>query len=123
MNASVSHLLKALSLLGAERVRFQILQNGSVQRHTVPVALAAGWSRTGLKLPALSLHELFAAFALVPHQGEYILQVDSGQLTYLPPLPRQPARTVKKPASRLRLKKSLRRRHRTPAHAPHKLAA
>ena len=119
MNTAAAQLLQSLDTLGVQRVRFRILSLGRHLRHTIPVGLSDELPRAGKPLPSLSVPDLFAAYSLPPHKGEYVLDVDDGRLALTPAVPR----TVAKFKGRAKSPSSGRNRRTRLAAAHHKLAA
>ena len=124
MNTSASNILKMLSILGVRSLRFRVLKQQDAHRHTVPVAqLEEDRGGGGHRLATFSVPELFGAYSLTPRKGCYTLEVDAGQLSFVPPKPR--ATKIDDPAPKKRWKPKITRRRTRgkPARASHRLAA
>lgn len=123
MNTAASTLLRSLETLGVLSVRFRVLGLGRQMRHTVPVAISEDQQTSNERLNSLSISDLFNAYALRPRKGDYVLNVEGGQLAYIPPMAPVPSNeiaTLKKHRSK---SKAARGRRRSFASSPHKLAA
>jgi hypothetical protein len=93
MNTSATTLLRALSTVGVRSIRFRLLSQNDVSKHTTPVAVLDEAEGPGQRMPRFSVAELFSAYSLVPRKGEYTLEVEHGQLSYTPPKARQSAKS------------------------------
>ena len=86
------HPSACLDALGIQSIGFRILAHGKSLRHTSPVVVAAE-SDHRPAISRFSVSDLFAAYALAPRKGEYVLNVEDGNLAYLP----EPTETIAKP--------------------------
>jgi hypothetical protein len=95
MNSSASTLLHSLSTVGVRSVRFRILSQNDITKHTTPVAVLdeEGADGPGHRMPRFSILELFNAYSLTPRKGDYTLEVDHGQLSFTPLTSSSPAKT------------------------------
>jgi hypothetical protein len=86
MNTSASTLLRALATVGVRTVHFRVLSQYDAHKHTTPIAmLDEEHEGTGHKMPRFSIPDLFNAYALTPRKGYYTLEVNHGQLSFVPP--------------------------------------
>lgn len=125
MNTTVNTLLGALDALGIQSVGFRILSHGKNLRHTSPVAIATESGR-GAPVSRFSISDLFAAYALAPRKGEYVLNVEDGCLAYLPETAQKIAKPIETRAKAVkfsRTKAKAPRRHSRHAHSGDRLAA
>lgn len=88
MNTPASTLLRALSTVGVRSLRFRLLSQNDVSKHTTPIAMLDEMEGPGQRMPRFSIAALFSAYSLAPRKGYYTLEVDHGQLSYTPPKPR-----------------------------------
>lgn len=89
MNTTASTLLRALATVGVRSVRFRVLSQFNAHKHTTPIALLdEEQDGPGHRMPRFSIPDLFNAYALTPRKGCYTLEVDQGQLCFVPPAPR-----------------------------------
>ena len=122
MNTAASNLLRSLESLGVLSVRFRVTGLGRCVRHTVPVGVADDENGESKRLTSLSVPELFTAYALSPRKGEYVLNVDGGQLAFIPPTTQRAALAMLK-KHRTKSKSPSRHRRGSYSGAHHKLAA
>jgi hypothetical protein len=85
MNTSASTFLRALATVGVRTVSFRVLSQSDVSKHTTPVAVLDDENGHGCRMPKFSISELFSAYSLTPRKGYYTLEVDHGQLSFVPP--------------------------------------
>jgi hypothetical protein len=85
MNTSASTLLRALSIVGVRSIRFRLLNQNDVTKHTTPIAVLDETEDVGHRMPRFSIAELFSAYSLTPRRGCYTLEVEHGQLSFTPP--------------------------------------
>ena len=126
MNTPVHSLLRALDALGIQSIGFRVLSHGKCLRHTSPVALAIEPELAKAPVPRLSISDLFAAYALTPRKGEYVLNIEDGRLAYLPePAPKvaKPIGARANPAKFSRAKAKTSRRHSRHVHTGDRIAA
>jgi hypothetical protein len=84
MNTSATTLLRALATVGVRSVRFRVLSHDA-HKHTTPVAVLDDEAGSGHRMPRFSVPDLFSAYSLTPRKGYYTLEVDHGQLSFIPP--------------------------------------
>jgi hypothetical protein len=124
MNTAATNLLRSLEMMGIVSVRFRVVGLGQHVRHTVPLALSDEQKGPPSRLTSLSVAELFNAYALRPRKGEYVLNVDGGQLAFIPPVSPVDAAASAVKKHRFKAKVSLRGRRRGAySGGHHKLAA
>lgn len=97
MNTSATTLLRSLATVGVRSIRFRVLSQNDAHKHTTPVATLDDDPNAGHRMPRFSIPELFSAYSLTPRKGYYTLEVDHGQLSFIPPKA-QPAK-MEEPAS------------------------
>ena len=124
MNTIAATILHSLDTLGIQSLRFRILKLTGGLRHTTPVADTS--RRSGQRVPAFSISDLFSAYALVPRTGEYVLNVEDGLLAFLPATARKLAKPIETRAKTLKFTRARQksgRHHARHLHAGHRLAA
>ncbi len=108
MNPHSVTLLRALATFRVTEIRFSVIRDGDTLQHSVPRARFDEPRTTEQSFPALSVKELFTAYALPPRKGLYTLRVADGQLVYEAP----PARKITKVSvAKTRHRHVFRRRH------------
>jgi hypothetical protein len=122
MNNAAVNLLRSLDSCGVQSVRFKILGLRRTLRHTSPVTIPANVAASF----ALSVTDVFTAYAIAPRQGAYELNVENGCLAFTPPAPRaevKRSRLTLLKKRRAKSKSASRRLRATFAPTPHEIAA
>src|SRR5258708_39760055 len=96
MSPHSATLLRALATLHVAEVRFNITRDGDALHHSIPRAGLNDHRTSAQPFSALSVEDLFEAYALTPRKGTYPLRVADGQLAYEPLAQRKPARSATK---------------------------
>ena len=111
MNPHSATLLRALATFRVTEIRFSITRDGDALHHSVPRARIDDVRPAEQPFPALSVEDLFEAYALTPRKGVYTLRVADGQLAY-ETLPARKAVKASRPAAKVaRHRGAFARRH------------